>query len=97
VEEQRGALGAGTELVADINPSGGSGPAGFENVNGTAFFRANDGAGQELWKATIEGPPAPTSAPAPLPAPGAKKKCKQKHKKRAAEAKKKRCKKKKKR
>ena len=49
---------AGTVLLADINPgSAGSNPTGsnpnrlLTNVNGTLFFRANDGThGTELWK-----------------------------------------------
>jgi ELWxxDGT repeat protein len=49
-----GPVGAGTELVADINPTGGSSPAGFENVNGTAFFRAFN-TGPELYRSTGVG------------------------------------------
>lgn len=132
--------------VADINPSGGSGPSseGYTDFNGTAFFGASDGTdfelykstgtgateidlgpgvggsnafgmttfngamffgaavdplGQELWKATIEGPAQPvvtppaTGSPAPVPAP--KKKCKKRSGKKGAIAAKK-CKKKRK-
>jgi len=57
-----GALGpGGTERVADINPTGSSfpapdGPGGYVELNGTIFFRADDGAhDDELWKST----PAP--------------------------------------
>lgn len=50
---------AGTQLVKDINPgSAGSSPDQFVNVNGTLFFRADDGVhGRELWKSdgTAEG------------------------------------------
>src|SRR5262249_53540670 len=52
--EQRRLLSATPELVKDINP--GSGSSAFSapsltNVNGTLFFRANDGTnGYELWK-----------------------------------------------
>ncbi len=50
-----------------INPGGGSSfPFHFTEVNGTVFFRADDGTdGDELWKATIEGPGA--TAPQPNP------------------------------
>ena len=38
-------------LVKDINPTGGSNPGNLTNVNGTFFFRADDGInGAELWK-----------------------------------------------
>ena len=38
-------------LVKDINAGGGSIPEGLTNVNGVAFFFANDGEhGRELWK-----------------------------------------------
>jgi ELWxxDGT repeat protein len=38
-------------LVRDINPGGNSYPQYFTNVNGTVFFRADDGVnGVELWK-----------------------------------------------
>src|SRR5262249_44809158 len=38
-----GPVGAGTDPVADIEPSGSSFPAGYADVNGTAFFRAFPG------------------------------------------------------
>ena len=52
-----GPLGAGTELVADINPLIGSGPAGLTTVAGQLFFGADsDGVnGRELWKSTGTG------------------------------------------
>ncbi len=41
---------AGTLVVRDINPLGGSFPRSLVNVNGTLFFAANDGTnGKELW------------------------------------------------
>jgi ELWxxDGT repeat protein len=48
-----GALGMGTEMVANINPaaSTGSDPDLLTSVNGTLFFAANDGtSGFEPWK-----------------------------------------------
>jgi trimeric autotransporter adhesin len=52
-----GPLGAGTELVADINPVIGSGPAGLTTVAGQLFFGADsDGVNsRELWKSTGTG------------------------------------------
>ena len=51
-----GPLGAGTEMVADINPSGSSLPAGLTGVGGQVFFRATDGVnGIELWRSTGSG------------------------------------------
>ena len=43
---------AGTVMVKDINPGAlGSSPSYMINVNGTLFFRADDGTnGTELWK-----------------------------------------------
>jgi ELWxxDGT repeat protein len=42
---------AGTVLVQDILPGGGSSPTSLANINATLFFAANDGAsGTELWK-----------------------------------------------
>jgi ELWxxDGT repeat protein len=42
---------AGTYMVADINPSGGSYPGEFTNVNGTLFFDAlADGRVAQLWR-----------------------------------------------
>src|SRR4051794_9113306 len=42
---------AGTLLVKDIAPVGGSNPSNFASVSGTLFFVANDGIhGPELWK-----------------------------------------------
>lgn len=39
------------QLVANINPSGGSNPGNLTNVNGTLFFTANDGSsGTEVWR-----------------------------------------------
>ncbi len=54
-----GPLGAGTDMVANINPTLGSIPTEMTGVGGQVFFRATDGVnGQELWKS-----PAPfTSA-----------------------------------
>ena len=41
---------AGTELVADIHPTGSSNPIALTNVNTTLFFWADDGVtGVELW------------------------------------------------
>jgi ELWxxDGT repeat protein len=46
-------------MVKNINPSSGSYPTYLANVNGTLFFRADDGTnGQELWKS--DGTPAGT-------------------------------------
>ena len=51
--------GTGTQLVADINPAGGSFPQELTDVNGTLFFTANDGShGYELW--TSDGSAAGT-------------------------------------
>jgi ELWxxDGT repeat protein len=53
-----GPLGpGGTEMVADINPGGGgSFPAQITDVNGTAFFSAQEPVnGQELWTSTGVG------------------------------------------
>jgi ELWxxDGT repeat protein len=58
---------AGTVLVQDIYPGGGSSepglglqggtPSGLTNVNGTLFFDANDGVhGRELWKLPVVSP-----------------------------------------
>ena len=47
-----GPVGGGTDLVQDVNPSGGSNPFGFTDVNGTAFFSAFTGAGPELYRST---------------------------------------------
>ena len=54
---QSDGTGAGTAMVADINPgSVGSSYGGFTNVNGTLYFSADDGVyGSELWAL----PPAP--------------------------------------
>ncbi len=42
---------AGTYMVADINPTGASSPAGITMVDGMAYFTANDGvSGVELWR-----------------------------------------------
>ncbi|WP_183092715.1 ELWxxDGT repeat protein [Nocardioides stalactiti] len=42
---------AGTEVVADINPTGSSAPAGLTAVGSVLFFSADDGEhGRELWK-----------------------------------------------
>ena len=42
---------AGTVPVKDICPgTGNSSPYYLANVNGTLYFRANEGKGQELWK-----------------------------------------------
>ena len=53
---------AGTVLVKDINPSGGSAPVWWsdeERIGSTVFFGANDGStGEELWK--TDGTPAGT-------------------------------------
>ncbi len=38
--------------MQDVNPSGGSNPFGFTDVNGTAFFSAFTGAGPELYRST---------------------------------------------
>jgi ELWxxDGT repeat protein len=57
-----GALGSGTEVVANINPTAGAGsyPQGLIDVNGTLFFSANDGStGLELWRGVNEGPVGP--------------------------------------
>lgn len=44
-------LGPGSELVADINPSGSSSPGSFEAFNNELYFGADDGThGVELWK-----------------------------------------------
>jgi ELWxxDGT repeat protein len=56
--------GAGTAMVADINPgSGGSKPSWLTNVSGTLFFTANDGAQlgdhTELWALPV-APAVPT-------------------------------------
>ena len=41
----------GVKLVKDINPENRSSPTDLTNVNGTLYFRANDGThGGELWK-----------------------------------------------
>ena len=45
-----GPVGAGTDLVQDVNPSGGSNPFGFTDVNGATFFTAFDAAGSELYR-----------------------------------------------
>jgi ELWxxDGT repeat protein len=51
-----GPLGAGTEMVADINPSGNSGPEELTTVDGALFLNANDGTnGRELWRSTGAG------------------------------------------
>ena len=52
-----GPVGAGTQIVADIQPGpASSAPLEFEDVNGTAFFRAfGPVAGLELWKSTGVG------------------------------------------
>jgi len=50
-----GPVNSGTDLVEDINPSGGSNPFGFTNVNGTAFFAAFTSAGPELYRSTGAG------------------------------------------
>jgi trimeric autotransporter adhesin len=67
-----GPLGAGTRLVANINPGGaGSVPGQLTNVNGTLFFSASDGSnGNELWRTFIEGP-APIGGGGPLAGPAA--------------------------
>jgi ELWxxDGT repeat protein len=44
--------GGGTDLVADITSPGGSFPSGFADVNGTAFFRAFETAGPNLFRST---------------------------------------------
>ncbi len=83
---------AGTSMVEDgvpgsgLNNGGDSTPAGFTAFAGGVFFRATDGVvGTELWRAQVEGPPAPPggdSTPALLlpaastPTSPAKKKCK---------------------
>jgi ELWxxDGT repeat protein len=46
-------------MVKDINPSASSSPSNLTNINGTLFFRANDGTnGDELWKS--DGTPGGT-------------------------------------
>ncbi|MBN1225936.1 MAG: hypothetical protein JXA79_03005 [Deltaproteobacteria bacterium] len=41
---------AGTVMVKDVNPSGGSSPEDLTNVNGALYFTAYDGEhGRELW------------------------------------------------
>lgn len=74
-----------------------SAPNDLTDVGGTLFFEAIDGGGQELWKATIEGP---AQSNIPGPAPAKKKKCKKKGQKKGQKAapakKKKKCKKKRK-
>ena len=41
----------GTVRVADLNPDGGSYPNALLNIDGTLYFRADDGSnGIELWK-----------------------------------------------
>ncbi len=49
---------AGTRLVRDIDPDSGQGsnPEQITDVNGTAYFRADDGQGYELWKSDGTGP-----------------------------------------
>ena len=61
-------VGAGTQLVADIQPGpASSSPLEFEGVNGTAFFRAfGPEPGQELWKSTGVGA---TAVPQPVSGP----------------------------
>ena len=62
------AVGAGTHLVADIQPGpASSSPLEFEGVNGTAFFRAfGPEPGQELWRSTGVGA---TAVPQPISGP----------------------------
>ena len=50
-----GPVGGGTNLVQDINPSGGSNPFGYTDVNGTVFFAAFTGPGPELYRSTGSG------------------------------------------
>jgi ELWxxDGT repeat protein len=68
-----GGLGSGTEMVADINPSGGSEPFALTNVGGTLFFAAYEPThGQELWKSNGGGLGAGTDMVADInPAAGA--------------------------
>lgn len=76
---------------ASAVPSAVSAPSDLTDVGDALFFEAIDGAGQELWTATIEGQADPPVTPKG-------KKCKKKKKRKgksAAVAKKKKCKKKK--
>ena len=47
--------GSGIDLVKDISNPGNSFPKGLTNVNGTLYFAARDGAGEELWRSDGTG------------------------------------------